>query len=177
MTIPQLTPVPVGYVAQLADLQAMTSACTFLLGKPISRVHTAIAGQSLPASTFTAINFDTVDFDPDGMWASGNPSRLTVQTPGFYKARYGVCQTGVTATAELMVTTGANNPAGAGVTAPYYDCYLVGHSASPVQGAAGVIPQYMYAADYAQVIFDPASAATVSITSYISFFGLELVSI
>lgn len=44
MTIPALTPLPAGYIAQLSDFTAMAYGCTFLMNKPILRIQTLTGG-------------------------------------------------------------------------------------------------------------------------------------
>lgn len=175
MTIPVLTPVPAGYVVQLSDLQAMTSACTFLMTKPLARIHMASSGQSLPTGSGTAITFNTVDFDTDGTWNSGSPTRLTIQTPGFYKVRYTVgLGTSTSGNSWVQVTTGTNNPAGSGVLSQCYGAYAT-VTASQL-GSAGIIPQYLYALDYIQVYYAGTAATTVGVGQGAPSLAIEYVS-
>jgi hypothetical protein len=44
----------------------------------------ATAGQAIPNVTRTALNFDTVGYDPHGMWSAAHPSRLTAPQAGTY---------------------------------------------------------------------------------------------
>lgn len=43
------------------------------------------AAQSIPNSTATAINFDTVVFDSDSMYNTLNPSRIVIPSDGIYQ--------------------------------------------------------------------------------------------
>lgn len=54
--------------------------------------------QSIPTSTFTALTFDTEDWDTGSMHAGGNPTRITFPTAGKYL---------VTGEVIMQVTTGA----------------------------------------------------------------------
>lgn len=178
MTIPTLpSSLPAGYVVQPGDLTSIAYGCTFLLTKPITRVHQATTGESVTTSG-TQINWDTVDFDTDGMWNSGTPSVLSAQTPGFYKIRYLVQLTSTSniGNAYAFITTGSNNPAGSGVTYQCWGSYAWGVS-SYSMGASGILPSYLYAGDKVQVIGYPHMAATTISTDVASFMSLELVSI
>ncbi len=177
-TVPSLNPVPAGYVVQPADMNAMAYACQFLMNKPVARVHTVTAGQALSTSD-TAVNFDTVDLDPDSMFNSKWPAQLTIQTPGFYKARYGVNEggNGVNGNGWVQVVTGANNPAGQGMANSYYYSYVAGGGSGGICGASGVIPQYLYPLDYVQVMFRGSAAASVAVSPVGPYLSLELVSI
>ena len=66
---------------------------------PRVRVYKA-TGQSLATSTRTVLTWDTEVFDSDGMWSSGNNSRLTVVTAGIYE---------ITAHIEWEIVNNADN--------------------------------------------------------------------
>lgn len=42
------------------------------------------AAQSLASATLTAIEFDTEEFDTDGLWTVSSPTRLTITLDGVY---------------------------------------------------------------------------------------------
>ncbi len=178
MTIPTIPSLPAGYIVQPGDLNNIAAGCTFLLGKPLSRVHQASSGQSIAVSPGTKVNWDTVDFDPDGMYSVGSPSQLTIQTPGFYKIRYMVQMTASTniGNAYVLVTTGSGNPAGAGITQQCWGSYAWGIT-SYAMCASGILPGYLYASDFVQITAVPNTAATTFISDVASFISLELVSI
>src|SRR5216684_6734082 len=93
MTIPTVPYMPAGYVVQPSDMNALAACATFLLTKPVARIHDVTGSQAMDGSAdipAVVINFTTVDIDTDGMWAAIHPERLTIQTQGFYKVRYGV---------------------------------------------------------------------------------------
>lgn len=175
--IPALTPVPAGYVVQAADLNNMSYACTFLMNKPIARVHVATAGQSLATAGNTTIIFDTKDFDTDGLWNASSPTQLTIQTPGYYHVRFGVNAEPGVLNSWCLVTTGANNPAGQGLTNIYYDGYTIPVSNIGACGAGGVIPQYLFPLDIVQVQARVSATSTVFGGTTGPFFSLEYVSI
>ena len=175
--IPVLTPVTAGTVVQAADLNNMAYACKFLMNKPICRVHTTTAGQALGGGT--AINFDTLDFDTDGMWSPATPSQLTIQTPGFYKVRYMTNQfaSGLNGNTWIEVTNGINNPAGAGTTVNIWRGYVIAVTNLGPCGSSGVIPLYLYAQDYVQVFFGGNISSNVITVTEGPYLSLELVSI
>lgn len=153
-TIPTVPVLPAGYVGQLSDMTALTACCNFLLSKPVCRIIDNTGGQAIGTGA-TAVNFSVASFDPDGIWSVSTPSRLTIQTPGWYKARYGVNGTVGSGpyTGWLTSTTGANNPLGSGVNGgPFWASYS--DTATGVTGwaaAGGLWPAYLYAGDYIQV--------------------------
>lgn len=188
LTIPKIPNLPAGYTVQLADMQNLAAAATFLLNKPMTRIRDTSGGQSITTSP-AAVTFSVADLDIDGMWNVSNPTRLTVQTPGWYRALYSVNCGGTTMsyTSWITSTTGANNPAGAGVVSlPYWGGYaqVPGSLQAARPRGFGIWPFYLYAADYLQVMIQGsttgASTATTapgSATAGGSYFSLELVSI
>jgi hypothetical protein len=187
MTIPTIPALPAGYVVQLADLQNLAAAETFALSKPMASVIDNTGGQAITTS-FLAVTFTTVVFDLDGMWVGGSPKRLTVQTPGWYKVRYGinVGTAGGTYDTAVGSTTGSNNPLGAGVSsAKYWAGYAVPASgAVGWASASGDWPFYLYQGDFLSVFIKAAAAGTsTGITAPTgfaqggSYFSMELVSI
>jgi hypothetical protein len=187
MTIPTIPALPAGYVVQLADLQNLAAAATFALGKPMSSVIDNTGGQAITTS-FAAVTFTTAVFDLDGMWAAGNPTRLTVQTPGWYKVRYGVNAGSVGGIYNTAVgaTTGPNNPQGSGIaSAKYWGGYSNTSSGKiGVAAASGDWPFFLYQGDYLSVFVEAAATGSSTGTSQPtgfgqggSYFGLELVSI
>lgn len=187
MTIPTFPVLPAGYVVQVGDLQALAYAAQFALQKPIAQVIDTTGGQSI-GTTFGAVTFSSATFDLDGMWASGTPTRLTVQTPGWYNVRYGVNvgTVGGVYTACVASTSGANNPLGPGVaSANYWGAYSdVNASVNGWATGGGDWPFYLYQGDYLQVFIEADSTgkstgitAPGTATTPGSYFGLELVSI
>jgi hypothetical protein len=185
MTIPTIPTMPAGYIATAADMNNLAYAVQFLLNKPIARAVDT-AGTQAVTITDTAVTFGAASFDTDGMWNIGTPTRLTVATPGFYKMDYCVqaavaSGTSINMNTRLTITTGANNPAGAGVATQIYAGYGGGSSAGGLRAAghaSGILPFYMYVADYISVSVIAASAgSTLSISAFPSYMSLELVGI
>jgi len=187
MAIPVLPSLPAGYVVQLADLQALVNAASFALNKPIVKVSDTTGGQAI-TTTFVAVSFTGRIFDPDGMWVIAHPTRLTVQTPGWYSVRYGInCGTvGKSFNSCVASTSGANNPVGTGVASGNYWGGYSDLNAGNFGWATGGgdWPFYLYQGDYLEVFIQADSAgASTGITGPTgsstagSYFELELVSI
>ena len=176
MTLPTLPALPAGYVATAADMNNLAYCATFALTKPITLAYDSAGSQSL--STATVMSWGAVKYDTDGMWSSGTPNRLTVQTSGWYKIRYNVVST-IASTGGgntyCTSTTGSNNPAGSGVTSSqcwpgYSDVFTTSGGGA---GASGIWPFYLYQGDYVQVFW---TGSTVTTTQNLSFFSLEFAS-
>jgi hypothetical protein len=187
MAIPVIPTLPAGYVVQLADLQNLAYAATFALTRPMSSVIDNTGGMAITTS-FLAVSFTTEIFDIDNMWIVGSPKRLTVQTPGWYKVRYGInlSSAGGQYNTAVGSTTGANNPLGAGVNSAKYWAGYCDEAAgtSGWASASGDWPFYLYQGDFLQVFVQAAAAGTSTGTAAPtgfaqggSYFGLELVSI
>jgi hypothetical protein len=151
MTLPTIPQLPAGYVVQVADMNALANCATFLMTKPMARAYDGTGGQTIPATTETQVAYTAVNFDTDGMWAVGHPSRFTIQTPGFYKFNYSVITNGVTCRSQMTMVTGANNPQGAGVTP---SSHLASSAVVNTMGGSsggGVWPYYLWPLDYIYV--------------------------
>ncbi|MEY9837452.1 hypothetical protein [Streptacidiphilus sp. EB103A] len=61
----------------------MVTAINFLLARPAASL-TQTAVQGLTSSAVTALIWPTPTLDTTGMWASGQPTRLTPQRAGYY---------------------------------------------------------------------------------------------
>lgn len=180
MTVPTVPQMPAGTIATSAQMNQLSACCSFLLGKPIARVVATTGGRAI-AGTASPIQFDVASFDPDGMWNIANPTRLTIQTPGWYKVRYSI----VTVNSAIFntyvnSTSGSNNPVGAGVTSfSYLPGYGNGGSiglSGVASGASGLWPYYLYALDYLVITALPSAATTTSVSPIGSSFSLEYVS-
>lgn len=182
LVIPTVPSMPAGYVATLTDFNNLAAACTFLLGKPLVRVHDGAGGTAI-GTTNTVIPFSVKDYDTDGMWSSGTNTRLTVQTPGWYKFRYAVVSAGGhTISTKLLSTTGPNNPLGSGVVSgENWGGYTVTSGTAGTNGTAGgsgIWPYYLYAGDWINVrALADVAGNTTDISVAASFFTMEFVSI
>lgn len=161
MTIPTIPSLPAGYVVQLADLQNLAYAATFALTKPVVYAVDNTGGHAITTG-FTAVSFTTTFFNTDGMWASGNAQRITINTPGWYKVSYGVNvgTVGGVFNSGIRTTTGPNNPAGAGINSNYNWMGYCDVAAGAVGYCAGAgdWPFYLYAGDFFLVAIQAAAA-------------------
>jgi hypothetical protein len=187
MAIPVLPALPAGYVVQESDLQSLVTAAQFSLNKPIARIIDSTGGQAIGAS-FGAVTFTGMVYDPDGMWSVSTPTRLTIQTPGWYTARYGVNvgTVGKSFVSCLASTSGPNNPVGTGVASGNYWGGYSDMNASNFGWATGGgdWPFYLYQGDYLQVFIQADSTgASTGVTGPTgsstagSYFELGMVSI
>jgi hypothetical protein len=186
MIVPTLTAMPAGYVAQPADMNALSTAATFLLKRPISRVHAGTAQTITSAGGYVA--FNTKDYDIDGMWSSGSNARLTVQTPGWYKFRLGITGGSVPFNVAIASITGANNPSGNNVTSAWrWGGWAYTATTNAAANLQGLWPYYLYSGDalavWAQnasssitLVAGPNGASTGTTGNGGSFFGLEWIS-
>lgn len=179
MNLPDIPALDAGHVATADEMNALAYACTFGLTKPVAQVvaSTARAIGTSPG----AVQFDSANFDYDGMWSATTPARLTISTPGWYKARYSIV-TGNTQAYNTFITstTGSGNPQGPGINSPeLIPGYAVGISALPATGisASRPWPYYLYSGDYLQVWVFASAANSTAVTPCGSTFSLEYVSI
>ncbi|GAC1535129.1 MAG: hypothetical protein NVS3B1_29590 [Marmoricola sp.] len=131
------------YKVTAADMNAnVRDAVNFLLNTPFAQVYQN-SSQSIPNATYTAVTFDTAEFNNDGAWTSGSNTRWTCQTGGTYRVSaqisFNTNATGIRE-AQYVVNGGA----------------VVTFNASAVSGAATqvVVPvfsQHFNAGDYIQV--------------------------
>lgn len=157
LAVPSVPRLDAGHVVQQSELTQLCSAASFLLAPPMTKVLDETGGAAI-ATTASLVNFTNALYDVDGAWAAGNPGRLTIQTPGWYKVRYAVnCLPAGSNQAPFVThmtsTTGSNNPAGSGVVSSHYwGGYADGFSgAHCYPGAAGLWPAYLYSGDYLQL--------------------------
>jgi hypothetical protein len=54
-----------------------------ILQNSLARVYRS-SDQSISTSTDTALSFNTEQYDTDGFWTSGTPTRITIPTDGYY---------------------------------------------------------------------------------------------
>lgn len=91
MELPNLSMWDAGTQHDETTFNAVSDVLNFLLAPPECRVDQTSA-QSIPTgvTTATAITFDTLVKDTDGMWDSGHPTYITIQTPGWYEIEWAV---------------------------------------------------------------------------------------
>jgi len=189
-TVPTVPTFTAGSVATAAALNQLGYAVSFILGPPKAILQQTNAspfatGQAISATTATAIGWNNAIEDSDGGWSSANRSRYTAQTPGYF-----MCEAVWQSTAEtsagyrgayFRVTTGSNNPGGAGNQTSF------GASRPPnVTSATGVnytavgasmLSPYLYVLDYVELIAYSSHAETTGFTDGGSYLTVTLVSI
>jgi hypothetical protein len=91
-------------------LNVMVTAINFLLARPAASL-TQTAVQGLTSTVVTALTWPTPTLDPTGMWASGQPTRLTPTKAGYYcvTLTVGFALNATGARAALICRNGAAN--------------------------------------------------------------------
>jgi len=189
-TVPVVPTFTAGTVVTAAALNQLGAAVQFLLTPPKAvlqqtNVAPVSGGQAIAATTATAIIWTVAVNNGDSAWSAGSPTRYTSQTPGYYLFE-GVWQS----TAELTsgyrgaffrITTGANNPGGAGLTTSFGASREANvTSATGINytavGAALISP-YLYVLDYVELIAYSGAAETTGFTDGGSYLSATLVSL
>jgi hypothetical protein len=189
-TVPTVPTFTAGSVATAAALDQLGGAVSFLLAPPKAILQQTNAspfasGQSISATTATAIGWNNAIEDSDSGWSAANRTRYTAQTPGYF-----LCEGTWQSTAEtsagyrgayFRVTTGVNNPGGAGLTTSF------GASRPPnVTSATGanytavgtaMLSPYLYLLDYVELIAYSSHAETTGFTDGGSMLTVTLASL
>ena len=172
---PKVPAIYAGNIVTSVQMNALSAVAAFLLNNKPSAYVQASTTQAMSGAT--SISFPTKIRDNDGMWASGSPTLLTVQTPGYYRVAYYVPHAAANSVSSVKITTGTNNPLTPGTTKL---CWSGSASASGIVaccGAAGVLPVYMYALDTVQVVVTPGSAVSTDVATIgPASFSMEFVS-
>ena len=170
---PKVPAIFAGQVVTSAQMNALSAVATFLFGKPSAYVQASTA-QAMSGAT--SISFPTKIRDSDGMWNSGSPTLLTVQTPGYYRVAYYVPHAAVASISYVKFTAGTNNPQHP-TTKLCWSGSAQGSAAVVCCGAAGVVPVYMYLGDTVEVVVTSGSAVSTDFaTNGPASFSMEFVS-
>ena len=176
---PKVPAIFAGQVVTSAQMNALSAVATFLIGKPSAYVQASTSTtQAMSGATPISFPAKIRDSDTPGMWASGSPTLLTVQTPSYYRVAYYVPHAVANSVSYVEITTGTNNPLTVGTTK---QCWSGSASATSGAvfccGAAGVLPVYMYALDTVQVVVTPDSAVSTDVSTIgPASFSMEFVS-
>ena len=179
-TVPVVPVFPAGQLVTSAAMNLLGTAITWVLsGHPVTQL-TASSTQSIPNNANTAFTWNSKIIDRDGGWAGGSPSKYTAQTPGIYKVAAFIPFAGnATGSRRLFfqVTTGSNNPAGAGLTTLFgvASVYAVGAGIASCVSSKSLTP-YMYDGDFIQVYAYQSSGGAL-LTTITSDFGPPVFSI
>jgi hypothetical protein len=139
-------------VPSIATLNEVAYAVTFLSTLP---AYALLEGSpTLTTATVTALAWPTKVTDRDGGWSSGSNTRYTAQTPGYYDLSACVEFASSSAGARIAyyrVTTGSNNPGGAGNTTNFADKACSAANATVTRLDLGAASPYLYLDDYVEV--------------------------
>ena len=189
-TVPAVPTFTAGSAPAYTVLNQLGAAVQFLLTPPKAvlqqtNVAPVSGGQSVAITTDTAIIWTVAISNGDSAWSAGNPARFTVQTPGYYLLE-GTWQSTAETTASyrgarFRITTGVNNPGGAGLTSSFGSTRVANvTSATGVNytavGAAMISP-FLYVLDYVELIAYAGHAETTGFTDGGSFLTATLVSL
>ncbi len=188
--VPVVPTFTAGSVVTAAALNQLGAAVQFLLTPPKAvlqqtSVAPVLGGQSVAAVTATAIIWTVAINNGDSAWSAVNPTRFTAQTPGYYLFEAVWQSTAETSAGYrggfFQVTTGANNPGGAGLTTAFGSA-----RAANVTSASGanytaigsaLISPYLYVADYAEFFAYSSHAETTGFADGGSYLTATLVSL
>ena len=189
-TVPSVPTFTAGSSPAFTTLNALGYAVQFALQPPRAilqqtNVAPVSGGQSISITTDTAIIFTVAVLDSDSGWSTSNRTRYTCQTPGYFRFD-GVWQ----ATAEtsatyrgarFRVTTGVNNPGGAGLTTSFGSQRLPNVTSATgtnytAIGCSGISP-LLYVLDYVELIAYAGHAETTGFSDGGSYMTATLVSL
>lgn len=189
-TVPTVPTFTAGSSPSYTTLNNLGYAVQFALQPPRAvlqqtNVAPVSGGQAVAATTDTAIIWTVAVADSDGGWSTSNRTRYTAQTPGYFRLDAVWQSTAETTSgyrgARFRITTGVNNPGGAGLTTSFGSAREMNvTSASGVNyTAAGcsLISPYMYVLDYVELIAYSSHAETTGFTDGGSYMTATLVSL
>jgi hypothetical protein len=164
-TLPSVPTFTTGQTPSIAVLNQLAYCVTFLNTVPAFGQFTA--SQSVSNSTTTALSWTKVT-DRDGGWSSGNPTRYTAQTGGYYQFSGLVSvptTSSATCSAWFQVTTGSNNPNGSGLTQrfAYTDA---GTTSGATALSLGELSPYLYVLDYVECYVFQNTGSSQSTAGY-----------
>lgn len=189
-TVPTVPTFTAGSVVTDTDLNDLGYAVSFLLAPPKAvlqqtNVAPVSGGQAIAATTATAVIWTSAINNGDSAWSAGNPTRFTAQTPGYYLFEAVWQSTAETSSGYrggyFQVTTGANNPGGAGLTTSFGAARAANvTSASGVNYTAigcAMISPLLYVLDYVEFFAYSSHAETTGFTDGGSYMTATLASL
>ena len=189
-TVPSVPTFTAGSSPSYATLNQLGYAVQFALTPPRAVLQqTNIApvsgGQAITITTDTAIIFTVAALDSDSGWSTSNRTRYTANTPGYFRFDATWQATAETTSsyrgARFRVTTGVNNPGGAGLTTSFGSQRLpnvtnvTGTNYTAI-GCSGISP-LLYVLDYVELIAYAGHAETTGFTDGGSWMTATLVSL
>lgn len=177
--IPVIPIFPAGTAVSSAALTQCAAAAQWLCyTRPLTQLQQT-STQSIPNNTATAVTWAKIT-DRDGGFTSS--TTYTAQTPGFYLLAacitYAANATG-SRQCYFTVTTGASNPAGAGVTTSFALAAPAAVASVPTSAVSkSLVPQRVYTGDYFQVIALQTSGGALSTSTSDggSYWTIQMVS-
>lgn len=189
-TVPTVPTFTAGSSPTYTTLNNLGYAVSFALQPPRAvlqqtNVSPVSGGQSITITTDTAIIFTVAALDSDSGWSTSNRTRYTAQTPGYF--RFDAVWQSTTETtasyrgARFRVTTGVNNPGGAGLTTSFGSQRLPNVTSATgtnytAIGCSGISP-LLYVLDYVELIAYAGHAETTGFTDGGSWMTATLVSL
>ena len=189
-TVPSVPTFSAGTSPTYTTLNNLGYAVSFALQPPRAVLQqTNIApvsgGQSISITADTAIIFTVAVLDSDTGWSTSNRTRYTAQTPGYFRFD-AVWQATAETTASyrgarFRITTGVNNPGGAGLTSSFGSQRLPNVTSATgtnytAIGCSGISP-LLYVLDYVELIAYAGHAETTGFTDGGSYMTATLVSL
>lgn len=189
-TVPSVPTFTAGSAPAYTVLNALGSAVTFALQPPRAvlqqtNVSPVSGGQAISATTDTAIIFTVAVLDSDTGWSTSNRTRYTCQTPGYFRFDATWQATAETSSgyrgARFRITTGSNNPGGAGNVSSFGSARLQNVTSATgtnytAIGCSMISPQ-LYVLDYVELIAYSSHAETTGFTDGGSYMTATLVSL
>lgn len=152
----------------MTKLNQMSTAVRFVSAMPIVISLKRSATQSISAATNTAVQWNVSEVDSDSMHSTtSNNSRIVAQTPGYYKFHSTLSAASASSAvywaAWYQITTGSNNPGGAGNTSTFARSSFLGDTTSGDYRSVAIssITPYLYIGDYVEVYVYSGSSTTL----------------
>lgn len=151
----------------LAKLQQLAGAVSFVTQFPVAVSLKRSSTQAVAAATATAVQWNVSELDTDSMHSVVvNPSRLTVQTQGYYMLHASAALSIPSAQeyqAYFQQTTGSGNPLGSGVTQVFGAdaSQSVTSTSDTMSLSIRSITPCLYVGDYVEVFVFAAAACTL----------------
>jgi hypothetical protein len=188
--VPSVPTFTAGSSPTFTTLNALGYAVQFCLTPPRAvlqqtNVSPVSGGQAITITTDTAIIFTVAALDSDSGWSTSNRTRYTCNTPGYFRfdaVWQATAETSATYRgARFRVTTGANNPGGAGLTSSFGSQRLPNVTSATgtnytAIGCSGISP-LLYILDYVELIAYAGHAETTGFSDGGSWMTATLVSL
>lgn len=173
-TLPTVPSFVTGETPSIVKLNQLAGAAAFITTLP-AWCQLSGSGQNLTTGTVTALTWTETDDRDNGHSNSTNPARYTAQTPGYYDlaadVRFAASGAG-DRLAFFQVTTGANNPGGAGLITAFGALKTTADNTGTTNLAISMASPYLYLLDYVEVYAQQTSGGTLATDT--CFFSIAL---